>query len=356
MSDQFTLDSIFNIGASENKAKPKVAKKEAKKHSGKVQNKREVKTAKKVMIQLPVTIFYATQQEVFTSDDFLESELELQKKAILAEGEQNQEDDTIDDEDIDDNVDDDSSTEDGNKVIQLPGAVTEAAELSNEPEQEQALIYEVAFDTLLMKFALRYNYAHLTSETVRHKYDAKANTLGIAFMAGSKGANAYIKVSEVDLGPERATCNLELTMGRIPTAVFSEFFEIARFLAEKEKEVMGLIYYDNETKNYFLHFPSQHTDDRPDRVHYTISDKYDDFSRYTLIGDIHSHHIFDVSFSPIDDLEDCSPMLHFLCYGYNCETRTFKHDVRYFDPERQLFLYPKDISFAESSMVKLWTI
>lgn len=192
-------------------------------------------------------------------------------------------------------------------------------------------------------------YRHLNAKACRFEYNKTDGILGMAYSAGSKGSESTLISSETQLAKnpfffyvidvcKEKLVDFRMKTKKIPLKVIKPFLEHACNLATVQKECFAVLFYDNKEDKYILDIPPQVAS--AIRVDYHIPKKYDNMLRYTLIMDLHSHHVMNTSFSPEDDKEDNAPILHFLVHSIDTDNKG-EFDLRLGVGAPMNFVYPK---------------
>lgn len=125
-------------------------------------------------------------------------------------------------------------------------------------------------------------------------YEVRENAIGVF-------------VSQVEVIEELEPCRegFKLNLPKIPENLLAQLISFFSDYAMNEVEVMGVFYWDMDTKSYVLDVPFQEVSKVKIDVHYS-----DYPANLIKVAEIHSHNTMSAYFSEVDDADELGTMLY----------------------------------------------
>lgn len=143
-------------------------------------------------------------------------------------------------------------------------------------------------------------------------YEVRENAIGVFI--------AKVEIVE-DLEPCRA--GFKLNLPKIPQYLFAQLVSFFAEYAMYEVEVMGIFYWDMDSKQYLLDVPFQHVS----KVR--VEACYSSFpSNYIKVAEIHSHNTMRAYFSDIDNEDETGTMLYGVVGRLQSGLRQITYDLK----------------------------
>lgn len=120
----------------------------------------------------------------------------------------------------------------------------------------------------------------------------------------------------------------ESLIPKIDRLIWLRIVYFFKHMAKGRNEAFVNLWWDMERKRYILSVPTQFCGTV--RCHVKYDSEFRSYSeRYLLVADIHSHHVMEPVFSPVDDRDEQGERLYGVWGGYDPDTEDYRFTFRY---------------------------
>ncbi|WP_066297513.1 hypothetical protein [Bacillus sp. FJAT-29937] len=189
---------------------------------------------------------------------------------------------------------------------------------------------------------------------------------GISYVASADGQIYEVRDSEIGRMVAKPTkiqtldsveVGFQFRLPKIPESIFHQIYSFFKYYCDlSDVEVMLQLFFDKETKQYFLECPVQHVSKTRVNAQEDIRFLGRNSLRYIQVAQFHSHNSMSAYFSEVDDLDEKAYMIYGVFGLLNQDRPSVRFRVKANDT--YLYLNGEDIfeslSFQKINFPREW--
>ncbi|MFE4525686.1 hypothetical protein ACFRCQ_26935 [Cytobacillus firmus] len=192
------------------------------------------------------------------------------------------------------------------------------------------------------------------------EYFSQSDKRGISYIGAADGQIYEVRESMIGKmvakppaipSLDNLTERFSFRLPKIPGHIFNQMYSFFKdFCLRSDVEVMLQLYFDTETKRYFLECPVQHVSKV--KVHAELDPKYlgRNSLRFIQVAQVHSHNSMSAYFSATDNQDEKAFMIYGVFGLLNTDTPQAKFRVKGNDTELAI---PIDQIFESGALVEV---